>query len=385
MTDIEYNTRTLFVDKFDYTPWQRAERVPKVEVQQNKEKHRGSRKESPDNFSAVSRRVSAKLLPNKRSLSSLASPSPTVLEYRNSESPVFGKECSTLCRHGKPKPTIEVTKKERRISKDGTITLLKIQIKEKKKLLEESRGRYMKLIRDNVSLKDQLMGFEQSTHIDAKSLLEKYKRFKDALTIIDVEHSKVYQRESRKFEEAKERRETLVKSLNADIQSLEKNIKNEKKALNALLSYKEKEYPEKSEQIRLLQEEIKRLSESFADDMTELEGIVKFESNNYHEEFLQETKAVKQDIALSAMESLSPSVKSIAQQNDVLRKEISLHQGEMEIQKDDLKSLQKEIRHLKIARDERMREWKEPRHVMKKCAPDTELDLGIPLQRWLLI
>lgn len=56
--------------------------------------------------------------------------------------------------------------------------------------------------------------------------------------------------------------------------------------------------PEKSEQIKYLEEEIRKLAEMCVDDISELEDIVSLESSNYRNDFEQETKALKEDIAL---------------------------------------------------------------------------------------
>lgn len=56
--------------------------------------------------------------------------------------------------------------------------------------------------------------------------------------------------------------------------------------------------PEKSEQIKYLEEEIRKLAEICVDDISELEDIVSLESSNYRNDFEQETKALKEDIAL---------------------------------------------------------------------------------------
>lgn len=56
--------------------------------------------------------------------------------------------------------------------------------------------------------------------------------------------------------------------------------------------------PEKSEQIKYLEEEIRKLAEICVDDISELEDIVSLESSIYRNDFEQETKALKEDIAL---------------------------------------------------------------------------------------
>jgi len=376
-TEFHAKPRCAFIEKFDYTPWQRQERCKSIqEVTKSKQ-------------TKIKPVLSTATLKNpyltKRPISTGSHYSETPAQEVPTSFPVFGRECSTLCRHGKKEPPIEVVKLEKRISKDGIITLLKFQVKETKNSLKLCKARYLNLIRENIKLKEALCIYEAESHLDDKMLVDKYNKFDTALDVITREHDRQYINDTNEYEHIRCKVENVTTALKKDAKVLDDKIKESEKSLKILINYKEKEYPEKLEQIKNLKDELLHLTLLYEDRLKELNDMVTIETDEYTNKYGANVDNVKSHIADMALSFMSPDVKTMVQQNSTMRKEIELHKEELFQSTNSVEQLQHEIKQLQIDSHMKMKKLKHPQGYMTKCLPDSEYSLNIPQQKWLPI
>jgi len=376
-TEFHAKPRCAFIEKFDYTPWQRQERCKSIQdVTKSKQ-------------TKIKPVLSTATLKNpyltKRPISTGSHYSETPAQEVPTSFPVFGRECSTLCRHGKKEPPIEVIKLEKRISKDGIITLLKFQVKETKNSLKLCKARYLNLIRENIKLKEALCIYEAESHLDDKMLVDKYNKFDTALDVITREHDRQYINDTNEYEHIRCKVENVTTALKKDAKVLDDKIKESEKSLKILINYKEKEYPEKLEQIKNLKDELLHLTLLYEDRLKELNDMVTIETDEYTNKYGANVDNVKSHIADMALSFMSPDVKTMVQQNSTMRKEIELHEEELLQSTNSVEQLQHEIKQLQINSHTKMKKLKHPQDYMTKCLPDSEYSLNIPQQRWLPI
>jgi len=376
-TEFHAKPRCAFIEKFDYTPWQRQERSKSIQdVTKSKQ-------------TKIKPVLSTATLKNpyltKRPISTGSHYSETPAQEVPTSFPVFGRECSTLCRHGKKEPPIEVVKLEKRISKDGIITLLKFQVKETKNSLKLCKARYLNLIRENIKLKEALCIYEAESHLDDKMLVDKYNKFDTALDVITREHDRQYINDTNEYEHIRCKVENVTTALKKDAKVLDDKIKESEKSLKILINYKEKEYPEKLEQIKNLKDELLHLTLLYEDRLKELNDMVTIETDEYTNKYGANVDNVKSHIADMALSFMSPDVKTMVQQNSTMRKEIELHKEELFQSTNSVEQLQHEIKQLQIDSHMKMKKLKHPQGYMTKCLPDSEYSLNIPQQKWLPI
>lgn len=376
-TEFHAKPRCAFIEKFDYTPWQRQERCKSIQdVTKSKQ-------------TKIKPVLSTATLKNpyltKRPISTGSHYSETPAQEVPTSFPVFGRECSTLCRHGKKEPPIEVVKLEKRISKDGIITLLKFQVKETKNSLKLCKARYLNLIRENIKLKEALCIYEAESHLDDKMLVDKYNKFDTALDVITREHDRQYINDTNEYEHIRCKVENVTTALKKDAKVLDDKIKESEKSLKILINYKEKEYPEKLEQIKNLKDELLHLTLLYEDRLKELNDMVTIETDEYTNKYGANVDNVKSHIADMALSFMSPDVKTMVQQNSTMRKEIELHEEELLQSTNSVEQLQHEIKQLQINSHTKMKKLKHPQDYMTKCLPDSEYSLNIPQQKWLPI
>jgi len=376
-TEFHAKPRCAFIEKFDYTPWQRQERCKSIQdVTKSKQ-------------TKIKPVLSTATLKNpyltKRPISTGSHYSETPAQEVPTSFPVFGRECSTLCRHGKKEPPIEVVKLEKRISKDGIITLLKFQVKETKNSLKLCKARYLNLIRENIKLKEALCIYEAESHLDDKMLVDKYNKFDTALDVITREHDRQYINDTNEYEHIRCKVENVTTALKKDAKVLDDKIKESEKSLKILINYKEKEYPEKLEQIKNLKDELLHLTLLYEDRLKALNDMVTIETDEYTNKYGANVDNVKSHIADMALSFMSPDVKTMVQQNSTMRKEIELHEEELLQSTNSVEQLQHEIKQLQINSHTKMKKLKHPQDYMTKCLPDSEYSLNIPQQKWLPI
>jgi len=376
-TEFHAKPRCAFIEKFDYTPWQRQERCKSIQdVTKSKQ-------------TKIKPVLSTATLKNpyltKRPISTGSHYSETPAQEVPTSFPVFGRECSTLCRHGKKEPPIEVVKLEKRISKDGIITLLKFQVKETKNSLKLCKARYLNLIRENIKLKEALCIYEAESHLDDKMLVDKYNKFDTALDVITREHDRQYINDTNEYEHIRCKVENVTTALKKDAKVLDDKIKESEKSLKILINYKEKEYPEKLEQIKNLKDELLHLTLLYEDRLKALNDMVTIETDEYTNKYGANVDNVKSHIADMALSFMSPDVKTMVQQNSTMRKEIELHKEELFQSTNSVEQLQHEIKQLQIDSHMKMKKLKHPQGYMTKCLPDSEYSLNIPQQKWLPI
>jgi len=346
----------------DYSPWQRK-KVPVATIEKERSQH-SIIQPSINQSRVCSRNTHIPPEPSNEAID-------PYWELR--------RECSTRCRHLKllTKPP-EVVKKEIKKVKDGVLSMLKVQIKEKRFSLHESKQRYLRLIHENIKLQDEISSFEKETHSDVKSLLENHRKYRDGLTVLTSQHSCAITQYKDDLQCTEKRVHFALKILNDEIKTLDDRIENEKQSLKTLLNYKEKEYPEQLEQIKTLNEEIVFLDQYHNEVMQDLEQIADTEKLSYQSKTDEVFENVKWEFADEAMRKLDPGIKKLALQNNTMKKEISIHQTAEESETKEIKKLKKEIYALKQAEKMRVGMRARPEDYQTKCPSDEEVSIKMP-------
>eukprot|EP00111_Clytia_hemisphaerica_P025077 TCONS_00073822-protein len=364
----------LSMEKVDYSQWERK----KVQEKKVNLKKSNSSLASPPRPKTISRAGSSRL----------PTATPTNNEFQNGGEVTadpfrdLRKECSTLCRHGPRKvKSPEFIRKENKTVKEGVISLLKVQIKDNRKSLHESKQRYLQLMKDNFRLKEEITSFERETHHDVTDMLECHRKYRTGISVLTSQHSNTIIGHQEELE-LKERRVKFASNiLHSDVEDLDRSIEEEKTSLKILLNYKEKEYPEQLEQIKYLKEEIEILSKQHEKVMEELSDVANREQIIYQSKAYNVLDNVKSKFADEALDQLDPSMKSLALQNRTMRQEIEQHQEQERLEKKEITELKKHIAQLKTREARRLKLLSHPTECFEKCNPESDMELSIPLQK----
>ncbi|XP_057292333.1 paramyosin-like [Hydractinia symbiolongicarpus] len=356
----------------DYSQWQRRNKTP-------------SKTNDPPRYAASNLNGKSRVA-DKKTNSTKSSPMSTIAVTDIHHGSSFHRECSALCRHRKKSPKKEfLVKTEQKKTKDSMINLLRVQISERSKSLSECQQQYLKLIRENLRLKDEITNDEKLSHTDVNQLLSKYEKYRLGLTVLQNHHEKDYAVETSKLQNTTNEVQSLLKGLRDEIKMLDQKIDTEKLALKVLLNYKEKEYPDKLEEIRSLKHLVNKLEKDFYDEYEELKSITEVENVDLIHTQIKLQEKVKEEYAQDAFETLDNSTKKLSHQNTLMEKEIAFHQLELENHENEIRILKQQIRSLKNDEGKRTAQRKHPELFQEKCLPDTDFELEIPTQRWLPI
>nr|KAG5709027.1 hypothetical protein BaRGS_004666 [Batillaria attramentaria] len=199
---------------------------------------------------------------------------------------------------------------------------------------------------------------------------------------------------SKELEEAQAELEITRSRVDKDLKVLEKQVadvdarlKARQDELRVLNSYKDKEYPVKAMMITNLMKEIESVKNSNQEDTEELEHIINTEIGKYEKERIRVTNDITRNVTEEAVGLMHPSLKDMALQNMVMKKEIEFHKKEQVALREANHALESEVD--KMLRDPktniRLQMFPEFFPNRTKCTPDMDVVLDIPTQQWLPI
>ncbi|KAJ8303181.1 hypothetical protein KUTeg_019577 [Tegillarca granosa] len=220
-----------------------------------------------------------------------------------------------------------------------------------------------------------------------KGKAEKIKIMEGGINTLSTNFSKEYQASQKELDEARERTESQMAVLEAQNAELDEKLKEKQEELHVLMSYKDKEYPVKAMKIATLQKEIQNLKITNQEDQEDLEHIINTELGKYEKERHKNISTITKLATEQAISLMHPSLKDMALQNMVMKKEIEFHIGEQEKLKRLICDLEHEVHTL--LRDPktntRIQMFPEFFPTAEKCTPDMDVILDIPTQQWLPI
>ncbi|XP_013404453.1 uncharacterized protein C20orf96 [Lingula anatina] len=293
---------------------------------------------------------------------------------------------SSTCRHGAHKkegpPETEEDKK-----RTERIKILQLRIRSRRQTLEEYKNRYYRLMDDNVTLRQEIDGVEEEAHDDVKKQLRTYEKFRGGMTKLQSRFVTDLDQAKTELRETKIKTETELAALQKLVDAVDVQLKAKQDELHVLLNYKDKEYPVKAIRIADLENEIENVQISNEEDQLELEHIIDTEIGKLKKNQNSVQKEITEHVTKEAIAKMHPSLKDMALQNMVMKKEMEFHQKEIDAQEQQNKELEDSIKQLlqDPQTNIKLQLFPEFFPMREKCTPDMEVVLDIPTQEWLPI
>lgn len=306
--------------------------------------------------------------------------------------PGRGISSADSCKHGLSHLTYRERKEaEKKIEEDKTrserLKILDLRLKTRKKTLDEYEKRYAQLIEMNIILRAEIEEHEQKTLDDVKGLLRKYEKYRGGMTTLNTNFNKEYATALQELADSEARVSSKLEELQKEVDEVDTQLKIKQDELHILNNYKDKEYPVKAMKISNLQKEIQSLKISNEEDQDELEHITRTELAKYEKEKQTVQNEITKSVTEKAIDMMHPSLKDMALQNMVMKKEIELHQKEQEELLKSNIELEQSVRSMLRDPKSNVRQQMFPEFFpsQEKCTPDMDVVLDIPTQTWLPI
>jgi len=267
------------------------------------------------------------------------------------------------------------------------MTILEMKISNSRQALMLYNKRAKELIDINLSIADEIEKQEQETHIEVKRLLRKYEKFRGGIATLNTNFIKELASAQSELDFTKETIRLKTEALKRQLHEMDLKLKAKQDQLNVLHSYKDKEYPVKAMMIANLQNELEGVKNSNQEDQEELEHIINTELGKYDKERVRLTNEITRKVTEESVALMHPSLKDMALQNLVMKKEIEFHKlGQEELIKSN-EVLEGEVKQLLQDPKSNFRLQMFPEFFpdRQKCTPDMDVVLDIPKQEWLPI
>ncbi|XP_005102637.1 uncharacterized protein C20orf96 [Aplysia californica] len=275
---------------------------------------------------------------------------------------------------------------ERRIQQEK-LNMLELKISNARQSVQLYNRRAKELIEMNLDIANEIESQEHETHTEVKRLLRKYEKFRGGIATLNTNFAKELSEAQSDLEFTKENIRLRIQALERELEEMDIKLKSKQDELNVLHSYKDKEYPVKAMMIANLHTEIESVKNSNQEDQEELEHIINTELGKYDKERIRLTNDITRQVTEEAVAMMHPSLKDMALQNLVMKKEIDFHKlGQEELARSN-EVLEEEIQ--RLLRDPksniRLQMFPEFFPNRGKCTPDMDVVLDIPKQEWLPI
>ncbi|KAL5021063.1 hypothetical protein ScPMuIL_000218 [Solemya velum] len=273
--------------------------------------------------------------------------------------------------------------------KDGLerIKLIELRLRTRRKTLLEYESRYKELLEQNIMMKGEIDTDEHGVLDQVKGLLRKYEKYRGGITTLNTNFTKEYHTAYTELELTRSKVNNELTVLEKQVNEIDEKLRGRQDELHVLMSYKDKEYPVKAMRIANLQKEIQSLQISNQEDQEELEHIIHTELDKYEKDRNVITSNITKTITEEAISQMHPSLKDMALQNMVMKKEVEFHQREQEMLEQTNRELQTEVEMLLRApqTNTRLQMFPEFFPALPKCTPDMDVVLDIPTQQWVPI
>ncbi|XP_045192365.2 uncharacterized protein C20orf96-like [Mercenaria mercenaria] len=294
------------------------------------------------------------------------------------------------CRHGQMtyrEKKVHAKQQEEEKERSERMKILELRIKTRKKTLDEYEKRYAELIEQNILLRDEIESKEENTLDNVKGLLRRYEKYRGGIATLSTHFKKDYAQALEDLAAAEVRLKQKMEKVEQEVAEVDSRLKERQEELHILLNYKDKEYPVKAMKISNLQKEIQSLKISNEEDQEELEHITRTELSKYEREKQMTQNSITKQVTESCIEMMHPSLKEMALQNMVMKKEIVLHKKQQEELLRSNAELEKSVKQLLQDPKTNLRQQMFPEFFLyqQKCTPDMEVVLDIPTQEWLPI
>ncbi|KAL8575896.1 hypothetical protein ACOMHN_027294 [Nucella lapillus] len=267
------------------------------------------------------------------------------------------------------------------------ITILELRIQTRTKTLQQYKKRAKELLDENLKLKSEINSSESGTHDGVKQLLRRYEKYRGGIVQLNTNFVKDMAEVRVELEITRKKVDSELQVLEQQVLEVEEQLKSRQEELQVLNSYKDKEYPVKAMMITNLVKETEIVQNTNQEDTEELEHIINTELGKYDKERIRVTNDMTRDVTERAVMMMHPSLKDMALQNMVMKKEIEFHTKEQVSLRESNGALEGEVD--KLLRDPktniRLQMFPEFFPTRTKCTPDMDVVLDIPTQQWLPI
>lgn len=263
------------------------------------------------------------------------------------------------------------------------VNVLNLLIKSRLKALQNYRAREEVLLLENEKMRKEIEKQEKDVHGEVTCLLQKYERYRGAISTLTTKFEKEKALANRQFEEAKLHTEQEIKVLDAQVKNADIKLKEKRQQLKMLLSYKDREYPVHAVHIAQLQLQIDTLKKQHKRENIELKRIIKMETEKYQQNQTKDIQDIKEDAINNVMDTLQDGLKEMALQNITMKKEMEEHSEETANIIKMIPCLEKDIKDLKLDPKSDLRRQMFP-HLFQevtKCTPDMDVVLDIPVNQ----
>ncbi|WAR12242.1 hypothetical protein MAR_026422 [Mya arenaria] len=196
---------------------------------------------------------------------------------------------------------------------------------------------------------------------EEKERSERIKILQGGISTLNSHFNREYARAKQALADTEAKLQERMKVIEREVADLDGRLKVKQEELHVLLNYKE--------------------------DQEELEHITRTELSKYERERQSVQNTITKQVTEGAIQMMHPSLKDMALQNMVMKKEIELHKKQQEeIQKQNAE-LEKYVHDLLRDPKTNLRQQMFPEFFLyqEKCTPDMEVVLDIPRQQWLPI
>ncbi|XP_074615794.1 uncharacterized protein C20orf96-like isoform X1 [Acropora palmata] len=357
----------------DYKPWQRTSTMAKATKETQVKRRTPSR---PISGLTTASSVSGPRFAREESMK------PTVRPF----SAATSTACSTICNHPwtkKPQPVDDA--KERR--RQNVLSILKIQIKTRQKSIEEYEKRKKDLLLENMRITDLMDSSENGIHGDVKALLQKYERFRGAMSTLNRKFNEDLVITKKRLDETKALVDKEIAELQLQLSAMDEKLMHKNEEMNILLNYKDKEYPARALQIGKLKRQREIQEATFKEELEELQSVVDAERDKFSQERKRVCHEITTQVSEDTIKAIGDDIKEMALQNKIMKKEVEIHRNEVKLLERNNNKLEKEIREMldSQALDTRAQIFPEVFQEREKCTPDMDLQLDIPTHQWLPI
>ncbi|XP_069112435.1 uncharacterized protein C20orf96-like isoform X2 [Argopecten irradians] len=267
------------------------------------------------------------------------------------------------------------------------VKIIELRIRTRKKTLDEYQKRYHELLEENIKLKTEIDDDEMHTMDHVKGLLRRYEKYRGGITTINTNFGTEFENAQSELDATTAWTTSKLGALEKQVSGLDEHLKQKQEELHILMNYKDKEYPVKAMKIATLQKDIQNLQISCQEDQEDLEHIIYTELSKYEKERTKNISETTKEMTETAISMMHPSLKDMALQNMVMKKEIEMNKQVQEDLLHDNQLLEAEVeRLLKDPKtNTRLQMFPEFFPTREKCTPDMDVILDIPTQEWLPI
>lgn len=154
------------------------------------------------------------------------------------------------------------------------IRVLELKVMATRTAIVSQKIREQELIRENLTMKEQIQVGEKPDHEAVKKLLRRYEKFRGGMSYLNENFTSTLQSEESLLTELEGRLESELKYIQDEVDNLDAKLGEKQNMVHILNNYKDKEYPVKAIRIAELMNELDQVELGNDDEFDELERVI---------------------------------------------------------------------------------------------------------------